>query len=53
MDDCNSVAVRGSRLVVDWTFTSGGVDVHARLFVDHRCVNVFICVLNFRGWSQP
>ena len=23
------------------------------LFVDHRCVNVFIQVLNFRGWFQP
>ena len=42
-----------SRVVVDRTLTSGGVDVRARLFVDHRCVNVFIRVLNFRGWSQP
>ena len=34
-------------------FTSGGVDMHVHLFIDHCCVNVFICVLNFRGWSQP
>ena len=41
-----------SGVVVDRTFTPGGVDVRARLFVDHRCVNVFIRVFNFRGWSQ-
>ena len=29
-------------------FTSGGVDVCSHLFVDHCCVNVFICMLNFR-----
>ena len=26
--------------------------VHAHLFGDHRHVNVFICMLNFCGWSQ-
>ena len=44
---------RLSGVVVNQTFTSGGVDVHAHLFVDHHHVNVFIPVLNFRGWSQP
>ena len=29
--------------------TLGGVYVRARLFVDHRCINVFIHVLNFHG----
>ena len=30
-------------LVVDWTFTSGGVDLRAceRLFIDHRRVSFF------------
>ena len=37
---CNTEAVR---VVVDQTFTSGGVD-NTRLFVDHLCVNVFIRV---------
>ena len=42
-----------SGVVVDRTFTSGGVDVRAQsLFVDHRRVNVSIHMLNFRGWSQ-
>ena len=41
-----------SRVVVNRTFTSGGVNVHARLFGDHRHVNVFICMLNYCGWSQ-
>ena len=30
-----------SGVVVDWAFTSGGVDVRARLFVNHRNVNVY------------
>ena len=30
-----------SGVVIDRTFTSGGVDVGARLFVDHHRVNVF------------
>ena len=47
MVDCNAVAVRSSCLVIDRTFTLGGVDGRARLFIDHRCVNVFIRVLNF------
>ena len=38
--------------VVDRTFSLGGVDVHARLFVYHYCENAFIRVLNFRDWSQ-
>ena len=42
-----------SGVVVDRTFTPGGVDVCACLFVDHCCINVFIRVFNFRGWSQP
>ena len=29
------------------------MDMHACLFVDHRCINVFIHVLNFCGLSQP
>ena len=44
MADCNALAVRSSRL---------GVDICACLFVDHCCVQVFIRVLNFHGWSQP
>ena len=36
-----------SGVVVNRTFTLRGVDVCTRLFVDHCCVNVFICVLNF------
>ena len=52
MADCNAVAV-SSRLVVDQTFTLGGVDVRTHFIVDHCCVNVFIRVLNFRSWSQP
>ena len=40
-------------VVVNRMFTSGGVDVHACLSVDHCYVNVFIHVLNFGGWSQP
>ena len=42
-----------SGVVVDRTFTTGGVDVRAHLFVDHRHVNVSICVLNFHGLFQP
>ena len=42
-----------SGVVVDQTFTPRGVDVHARLLVDHRCINIFICMLNFHGWFQP
>ena len=38
-----------SRVVVDWTCTSVGVDVRARLFVDRRCVNVYIRGLKIRG----
>ena len=46
---CNAVV---SGVVIDWTFTSGGVDVHAHLFVDHCCAYFRIRVLNFHGWSQ-
>ena len=53
MADCNAVAVSSRLQVVDRMFTSGGVYVHARLFVDHRSINVFIRVLNFHGWSPP
>ena len=42
-----------SGVVVDWAFTTGGVDVRARLFLVHYSINVFIRVLNFHGWSQP
>ena len=41
MADCNAVAVSSRLLVVDRMFTSGGVYVCARLFVDHRCINVY------------
>ena len=41
-----------SQLVAEWTFTSGGVDVHTRLFIVHRCLNLSIHVLNFNGWSH-
>ena len=45
-----SVTLWLSGVVVNRTFTSGGIDVCTRLFVvDHRHVNVFIRVLNFRG----
>ena len=44
-----------SGVVIDRTFTSGGVDVRACLFVDHRCVNVFIRIYTEDGgvcwWS--
>ena len=49
MADCNAVAVSSRLLVVDRIFTSGGVYVRARLFVDRRCIIVFIRVLNFDG----
>ena len=42
-----------SQLVAEWTFTSGGVDVHTRLFIVHRCLNLSIHMLNFHSWSQP
>ena len=29
---------------LDRTFTSGGVDLHAHLFVDHHCVLIFFAV---------
>ena len=35
--------------VVNLTFTTGDMDVHTRLIIDHRCVNVFTHVLNFVG----
>ena len=38
-----------SGVVVDQTFTLGGVDVRARLFIVHYQVDVSICVLNFHG----
>ena len=43
MADRNTVAVRSSRLlVVNLTFTSGGVDVCTH--VDHHCINgLFVC----------
>ena len=41
-----------SGVVVDRAFTLGGVDMRARLFIDHCCVYVFICMLNFRSWSE-
>ena len=42
-----------SGVVIDWTFTSGGVDIGTHLFIDHCCVHVFIRMLNFHGRSQP
>ena len=42
-----------SGVVIDQTFTLGGVDMCTHLFIDHRCINVFIHILNFCGWSQP
>ena len=48
---CNAVAVRSSRQSGIYFGKCGRV--HGSLFVDYRHVNVFICVLNFRGWSQP
>ena len=46
---CNAVAVSSRLLVVDRMFTSGGVYMRACLFINHRCINVFIRVLNFHG----
>ena len=40
-------------VLINWTFTSGGMDMRACLFVDCRRVNVFICMLNFCSWSEP
>ena len=31
-------------IVVDWTFTSAGVDLHTHLFIIHRCVS-FTCLI--------
>ena len=42
-----------SEVVADWKSTLGGVDIRARLLVDHRCIHVFIRMLNFCGRSQP
>ena len=36
-----------SGVVVDRTFTLGGVDMSARLFVDHRHINALVCMLKF------
>ena len=36
-----------SGVVVNQTFTLGGVDMHTRLFIDYRHINYFIRVLNF------
>ena len=38
-------------VVVDWTFTSGSVDLRASLFRASPC-NFIFCVLNFRGWFR-
>ena len=50
MAGCNAVAVRSS-CPSDVHFGRCG-RARTRLFVDHRCVDVFIRVLNFRGRSQ-
>ena len=34
-----------SGVAVDWTFTSGGLDIRTHLFIDHRHVKFFVCVL--------
>ena len=64
MDDCLkhlvyyqislAVTLWLSGVVVDWTFTPGGVDMHAHLFVYLliTATYAFIRVLNFRSWSQ-
>ena len=38
------------QMVVDQIFTSGGVDLHARLFIDHHCISCFFftCLI----WPQ-
>ena len=48
----NQVSLWLSGVVINPAVTPGGVDVRGSLFVDRRRVNVFICMLNFRGWSQ-
>ena len=48
----DAVAVRSSRLVVNRTFTLRSVDMRAHFIVDHCCINLFICVLNFHGWEN-
>ena len=45
MADCNAVAVSSQLLVVNLTFTSGGVDVRTR--VDYRCIDVFFLCVKF------
>ena len=40
-----------SGVVINWAFTSESVSMHAYLFTRH--INVFIRMLNFRGWSPP
>ena len=39
-------------VVVVLTFTSGGVDLHAHLSIDH-CHVSFFSVFNFCGWPRP
>ena len=48
---CNAVAFRSSRRLDIYLGRCGRS--RTLIFVDHCCVNVFIHVLNFRGWSQP
>ena len=36
-----------SGVVIDRTFSSGGVDMRARLFVDHRCIKFFCSCVEF------
>jgi len=31
-------------VVIDWTFISGSLDLHASLFTEHRCIIYFSCV---------
>ena len=40
-------------IVVDRTFTSGGVDLHPHLSIDHRCITfIFACLrLRSTGWK--
>ena len=49
-----AIMLRLSEVVVAWDIYLGRCGRARRnLFIDHRRINVFTCVLNFCGLSQP
>ena len=43
----DAVAVRSSQLVVNWTFTLGGVDMRAHFIIDHCCIDLSVVASRF------